>query len=570
MKKTILFVLFLANGIAVMTLAAEQSWSTKSPMPKATSLHSASVVDGKIYVIGGTDNIYGWADYWSTVWEYDPATDIWTPKADMPAGRARLTASVVDGKIYAIGGSPHRDSDIATVEMYDPATDTWARKADMPRARNFLSSSVVDGKIYVIGGKIYPSETMVPTVEVYDPATDTWTRKANMPTARGMYSASVVDGIIYVIGGVTGAYGPWISTVEAYDPVTDTWTRKTSMPVVNSAHTSNALGGKIYVIGGANVWDHCLPGVEVYDPSTDTWTSGLDMPTARACHSASVVSGKIYTIGGILDAATWTTVSTVEVYDPGLTVPTPDFNGDGIVDIEDLLRLIESWGQNDPLADIAPPAGDGVIDVLDLEFLMSYWKQPIDDPTLIAHWALDETEGAFAYDSAGMNNAFIVGGTAWQPGGGQVDGALHFDGVSGCAITGPVLNPADGSFSVFTWINGGAAGQVVLSQINEDNWLCADSAEGRLMSELRILGRSGPFLSQVRITDGAWHRIGLIWDGTKRMLYVDGVMVAEDVQNGLVSSNSGLYIGCGKSMEPGSFFSGLIDDVRIYNRALIP
>ena len=218
MKKSISLVLVLALGLAPASLAQEATWSKKADMPTATSLHSASVVDGKIYAIGGTDNLYGWADYWSTVIVYDPLMDTWTRKADMPTGRARLSTSVVDGKIYAIGGSPNRDAEVSTVEVYDPATDTWTTKADMPRARNWLSTSVVNDKIYAIGGKIYPSESMVSTVEVYDPLTDTWTKKANMSTARGMHSASVVDGKIYVIGGVTGNFGPWVSTVEAYDP----------------------------------------------------------------------------------------------------------------------------------------------------------------------------------------------------------------------------------------------------------------------------------------------------------------------------------------------------------------
>ncbi len=82
-------------------------------------------------------------------------------------------------------------------------------------------------------------------------------------------------------------------------------------------------------------------------------------------------------------------------------VATVDFNCDGAVDIRDLLRLIGSWGQEDSTVDIGPtPFGDGKIDAADLEVLMSYWEQPFDDPTLLAHWALDETEGDIAFDSA--------------------------------------------------------------------------------------------------------------------------------------------------------------------------
>ena len=45
-------------------------------------------------------------------------------------------------------------------------------------------------------------------------------------------------------------------------------------------------------------------------------------------------------------------------------------------------------------------------------------------------------------------------------------------------------------------------------------------------------------------------------------------MAAEDVQNNLATSINGLYIGAGKNLEAGTFFSGLIDDVRISNVAL--
>jgi hypothetical protein len=91
------------------------------------------------------------------------------------------------------------------------------------------------------------------------------------------------------------------------------------------------------------------------------------------------------------------------------------------------------------------------------------------------------------------------------------------------------------------------------------------------VTELQSPGQSdGPLLSETIITDGQWHRIGLVWDGSRRMLYADGSIVAEDMQDSLESSGSGQYIGTGKAMEQGTFFWGLIDDVRIYNRAVRP
>ncbi len=192
-------------------------------------------------------------------------------------------------------------------------------------------------------------------------------------------------------------------------------------------------------------------------------------------------------------------------------------------------------------------------------------------PGALAYWKLDEAEGNIAQDSANDNDGSVHEDPAWQPEGGMLDGALELDGIDDYISTPFVLNPADGKFNVFVWIKGGAPGQSVLSQAGGANWLCADSLEGNLMTELKGPGRSdAPMFSQTNITDDNWHHIGLVWDGSNRQLYVDDVIVAEDAQTNLLGSNNGLYIGTGKAMEPGSFWSGLIDDVRIYNRAVRP
>ncbi|MCX5644030.1 MAG: hypothetical protein NTZ17_05005 [Phycisphaerae bacterium] len=92
-------------------------------------------------------------------------------------------------------------------------------------------------------------------------------------------------------------------------------------------------------------------------------------------------------------------------------IPIVDFNGDGKVDLVDLVMLIDNWGTNKTLCDIGPvPWGDGQVDEKDLEVLMSYWRQQINDPTLIACWELDEVSGMVAADSAGTNNGTLVGG----------------------------------------------------------------------------------------------------------------------------------------------------------------
>ncbi|HGJ65244.1 TPA: hypothetical protein ENS27_07620 [bacterium] len=146
----------------------------------------------------------------------------WTKKADMPTARGGLSTSVVNGKIYAIGGG-HFDGDnwsyVSTVEIYDPVTDTWStrNKSDMPTARGLLSASMVNGKIYVIGGQ--SDCCFLSTVEEYDPVTNRWTTKADMPTVRYGLSASAMNGKIYAIGGlsIVDKKETSLSTVEEYD-----------------------------------------------------------------------------------------------------------------------------------------------------------------------------------------------------------------------------------------------------------------------------------------------------------------------------------------------------------------
>ena len=57
---------------------------------------------------------------------------------------------------------------------------------------------------------------------------------------------------------------------------------------------------------------------------------------------------------------------------------SPDFNGDGKVDVWDLAIFVERWGEDDPAYDIAPPPrGDGKVDTLDLDGLMYYWGREL-------------------------------------------------------------------------------------------------------------------------------------------------------------------------------------------------
>ncbi len=160
-------------------------------------------------------------------------------------------------------------------------------------------------------------------------------------------------------------------------------------------------------------------------------------------------------------------------------------NGDGKVDIADLVMLIENWGTSNPHCDIGPmPWGDGKVDEKDLKVLMGYWTQEVNDPRLVAWWRLDEAEGIVAADKVGTNDGTPVGNPTWQPAGGKVGGTLQFDGIDDYVWTPFVMDPAQGPFSIFAWIKGDAPGQVILSAIEGAAWLQAEEALGCLIVDL--------------------------------------------------------------------------------------
>jgi len=414
---------------------------------------------------------------------------------------------------------------------------------------------------------------------------DPWTTPVNMgappnssenevsPTVSG-------DGLTLIFAssrsGGSGDYDLWMSMrATVHDP----WDPPVNLvPSVNTGSWDSEVGlsadGLALVFssdraGGSGSYDLWMTSRKSRD---DPWGPAVNLgaPVNTTAGEASVglsADGKIlYFASNRADG-----VGDWDIWQAPI-LPIVDFNGDGIVDSADMCIMVDHWGENYSLCDIGPmPWGDGIVDVQDLIVLVEHLFEEVNDPTLVAHWALDEIEGDIASDSANDIDGTVYGDPAWLPEGGMVNGALQLDGIDDYVSTPFVLNPADGKFSVFVWIKGGAPGQAVLSQAGGANWLCTDSLEGNLMTELKALGRgAAELLSQTIITDGYWHRIGLVWDGSHRRLYVDDFAVAEDEQTNLEGSENGLYIGAGTAMEPGSFWSGLIDDVRIYNRAVIP
>jgi N-acetylneuraminic acid mutarotase len=167
----------------------------------------------------------------------------------MPTPRAYFASAVVDGKIYAIGGSQMRGLQVwqsDATEVYDPAANAWSRLAPMPTPRETRSAAVFDGCILVLGGRRPPSVSAgIRTVEGFVPGTGQWLKLPDLSERVGGNSAAALGDSVYLFGG----YDP-IDEVLAYDLAThaSTVSKRGFIPASQSAAVT--LGDSIYVIGG--------------------------------------------------------------------------------------------------------------------------------------------------------------------------------------------------------------------------------------------------------------------------------------------------------------------------------
>ncbi len=311
--------LLLAPGFA-----SAQKLSRAAPFPEASEELYGVASGGKLYVFGGLGA--GWTPK-GLVYEYDPASDQWTKKKNMPMATHHLGFTELNGKIYLFGGfvkpakGPAAWEPIDNVWEYDPVGDTWKALAPLSRKRGSTVAVAHGGKIYILGGAglhpgsketaLHPARPhrALATTEVYDPATNTWKTLQDMPTARNHGAAAVVNNKIYYIGGRIGnAFITRASNtdiVEVYDPATDQWgPLMAPMITPRSAIAWGTHNNRIYVAGGeerGSSFQRTFRAVEAYDPATNRWTALPPMEFPRHGLAGAIINGKFHLVSG--DAA---------------------------------------------------------------------------------------------------------------------------------------------------------------------------------------------------------------------------------------------------------------------------
>ncbi|EEB14853.1 conserved hypothetical protein [Pediculus humanus corporis] len=242
----------------------EEKWYQVTEMPVRRCRAGLSVIDGKVYAIGG----FNGSLRVRTVDVYDPILDTWLSSSSMETRRSTLGVAVLNNCIYAVGGFDG-SSGLNTAEMYDPKTREWRAIAPMSTRRSSVGVGVVHGLLYAVGGYDGASRQCLNSVECYNPESNKWTPVAEMCARRSGAGVGVLDNILYAVGGHDG---PLVrKSVEAFNPVTQTWTSVTDMTLCRRNAGVVALNDLLYVVGGDDGASN-LASVEVYNPKTDSWS----------------------------------------------------------------------------------------------------------------------------------------------------------------------------------------------------------------------------------------------------------------------------------------------------------
>ncbi|WP_431216377.1 Kelch repeat-containing protein [Puia sp. P3] len=236
-------------------------------------------IGNKGYVGGGTRSIVPSSTSTNFIdfWEYDPATNAWTQKADLPGARSQATGFSIGSKGYM----GNRD-----FWEYDPATNTWTRKAD------FKGAGITTATGFSIGNKGYVGTGLdslsVSTNEFwqYDPATNVWTQKANFGgPVRHAASGFSVGGKGYIgLGQGDNYLNPAYADFWEYDPVADAWTQKADYGGgKRESATGFSIGDKGYIGVGNKEYSKSQNDFWEFDPAANTWVPKANFPAdARA------------------------------------------------------------------------------------------------------------------------------------------------------------------------------------------------------------------------------------------------------------------------------------------------
>lgn len=244
----------------------DSSWMMPTPVTNA----GAAAIGTKIYVVGGYDRN---ADaVYDNLQIFDTTTGTWSAGAPYPFPVMQPTVVAISGKLYVFGGLDTYQSALNSTYVYNPGTNTWIQKANMPTARAFAAAVTPGGTnktAWVMGG--YASSYLgseLNTALTYNAGTNLWTIRPAMNFARGALAGAYYKAQPHALYG-SDYYGGYSGRPDGEWLASSTWQAGLSSPQMLRSATGATFSNGIHVFGGyddygyygysSNIWRFTRP-----------------------------------------------------------------------------------------------------------------------------------------------------------------------------------------------------------------------------------------------------------------------------------------------------------------------
>jgi Concanavalin A-like lectin/glucanases superfamily/F5/8 type C domain len=184
------------------------------------------------------------------------------------------------------------------------------------------------------------------------------------------------------------------------------------------------------------------------------------------------------------------------------------------------------------------------------------------DPALVGWWKFDEGAGTTATDSSGNGPDIELVDTTWEAG--MIGGAVHFHGAGYGSDTSFSFSENAITVCAWVWHDAFMTGVERYVTMGPEAAVLRRNSDGRLHFYVTVGGAfSHIYVSDV-LTEGEWLYVAGTWDGDTQRLYLDGAEIASLTPSGVLTGGTMIRL----SSPDGEPLNGMLDDARIYSRAL--
>ncbi len=245
---------------------------------------------GGLMTVSGAMRLYAFGGFGAVHTYYDLNSNTWSTSAAAPPYTTNNSGFCVYNNMLYIFGSYGNHKHVM---VYNPTTNAWTTKSDIPDTYcnsywyTQACAPIGGGKILIAGGSNAKYGTPCATAVVYDTASDSYTLAASMPAARYYATPAFFNGMAYVIGGYSTE-----SSVYIYNPNTNTWSTGPSVPSAKFSRCGAAVNGNgLFYYGGSNYNGNARSVYALFYGSETAWQTDTSLPSTYTNAGVSPMAG---------------------------------------------------------------------------------------------------------------------------------------------------------------------------------------------------------------------------------------------------------------------------------------